>query len=114
MKEGFIFHQVSPSSLHQTFGMEGARILVRSLKCEKSHFAFYTLVIRFNGLHLHSVDASRSPVRWLGSAASAHSFGCHLQSRSYSRPLTGPAEKGGCWSLAGGLAVGSKGGSQCR
>lgn len=60
MKEGFVFHQVSPSSPHQTFGMEGARILVRSLKCEKSHFAFYTLVIRFNGLH--SVEAGRSPM----------------------------------------------------
>lgn len=61
MKEGFIFRQVSPSSPHQTFGMEGARILVCSPKCEKSHFAFYTLVIRFNGLHLHSVEAGRSP-----------------------------------------------------
>lgn len=85
MTEGSIFRQVSPSSPHQTFGMEGARILVRSLKCEKSHFAFYTLVIRFNGLHLHSVEAGRSPVRWPVSAASMHSFGCHLQSRSYSR-----------------------------
>lgn len=112
VKEGFIFRQVSPSSPDQTFGMEGARILVRSLKCEKSHFAFYTLVIRFKGLH--SVEAGRSRVRWPGSAASTHSLGSHLQSRSYSRPLAGPAEKGGCWSPAGGLGVGSKGGSQCR